>query len=72
VPVEVSVQFAPLPVLPSRILDLAVGDVLKLAHSQHRPFELAVNGRRLGEAALGANGSRLACVVVTTEENTAP
>jgi flagellar motor switch protein FliM len=72
VPVDVSVQLAALPVLPSRILDLAVGDVLKLPHPQHRPFELAVSGQRLGEAALGQNGSRLACVVVTTEENTAP
>ncbi|MFJ6003507.1 flagellar motor switch protein FliM [Arthrobacter sp. NPDC092385] len=72
VPVEVAVQLTALPVLPSRILDLAVGDVLKLNHSQHRPFELAVDGKRLGEAALGQNGSRLACVVVTTEENTAP
>ncbi|BBE21625.1 flagellar motor switch protein FliM [Arthrobacter sp. MN05-02] len=72
VPVDVAVQLAALPVLPSRILDLAVGDVLKLPHPQHRPFELAVNGQRLGEAALGQNGSRLACVVVTTEENTAP
>ncbi|WP_211096881.1 flagellar motor switch protein FliM [Arthrobacter echini] len=71
VPVDVAVQLAALTILPSRILDLEVGDVLKLPHPQHRPFELAVNGQRLGEAALGQNGSRLACVVVTTEENTA-
>jgi flagellar motor switch protein FliM len=72
VPVEVAVQLAAVPVLPASILDLAVGDLLKVPHSQHRPFELTINGRRLGEAALGQNGSRLACVVVTTEENTAP
>ncbi|MFC3298276.1 flagellar motor switch protein FliM [Arthrobacter agilis] len=72
VPVDVAVQLTALPVLPGRILDLAVGDVLKLPHPQHRPFELAINGQRLGEAALGQNGSRLACVVVTTEENPAP
>ncbi|KNC20438.1 surface presentation of antigens (SPOA) protein [Arthrobacter sp. RIT-PI-e] len=72
VPVEVAVQLAPVPVLPAEILDLAVGDVLKVPHSQHRPFDLTIDGKRFGEAALGQNGSRLACVVVTTEENPAP
>ncbi|WP_253908518.1 flagellar motor switch protein FliM [Arthrobacter sp. H41] len=71
VPLDLALQLAPLKVLPSRILDLAVGDVLKLPHPQHRPLELAVNGQRLGHAAMGSNGSRLACVVVTTEENPA-
>lgn len=70
VPVEVAVQLAPVPVLPAEILDLAVGDVLKVPHSQHRPFDLTINGKRFGEAALGQNGSRLACVVVNTEEKT--
>jgi flagellar motor switch protein FliM len=68
VPVDVSLQFAPTPVLPSAILGLAVGDVLPLPHPQHRPLCVTVNGERFADAAVGANGSRLAGVIVTTEE----
>ena len=75
VPVDVSVQLASARVIPSMILDLAVGDVLPLPHPQHRPLDVAVDGHPLARAAVGANGSRLACVVVngpaTTEEKTA-
>lgn len=68
VPVDVSLQFAPTQVKPSAILSLAVGDVLTLPHPQHRPLCVTVNGERFANAAVGANGSRLAGVIVTTEE----
>jgi flagellar motor switch protein FliM len=68
VPVEVSLRLAPARVRPADILNLAVGDVLPLPHPQHRPLDVAVGGHRLGCAAVGANGTRLACGVVNTEE----
>jgi flagellar motor switch protein FliM len=41
--------------------------VLRIPHPQHRPFDVTVDGQPLATAAIGANGARLACVVVTTE-----
>lgn len=67
VPVEVSLQLSPAMVSPNMVLGLAAGDLLPLPHPQHRPFDLAVDGMTLARAAVGANGSRLACVVVNTE-----
>ncbi|MET4782762.1 flagellar motor switch protein FliM [Glaciihabitans sp. UYNi722] len=68
VPVEVSLQLAPAYVKPSKILGLAVGDVLHIPHPQNRPLDVTVDGQPLARAAVGSNGSRLACVIVTTEE----
>jgi flagellar motor switch protein FliM len=42
--------------------------MLRIPHPQHRPLDVMVDGQPLARAAVGANGSRLACVVVTTEE----
>ena len=66
VPVEVSLQLASTRIRPSTILKLSVGDVLPLPHPKHRPVDVAVDGQRLAHAALGAKGSRLAGVIVTT------
>jgi len=68
VPVDVSLRLTPASVKPSVVLGLAVGDVLPIPHPQHRPFDLAVGGHPVAEAALGASGSRLACVIVRTED----
>jgi flagellar motor switch protein FliM len=70
VPVDVSLQLSPIRVLPSVILGLAVGDVLHVPHSRHRPLDLVVDGRSLARAAVGSNGSRLACIVTDIEETT--
>jgi flagellar motor switch protein FliM len=69
VPVEVALSLAPVSVKPNRVLTLAVGDLLKIPHPKHRPLNLTVDGQPLARAAVGANGARLACVIVTTEEN---
>lgn len=66
VPVGVSLTFAPAAVLPSVVLGLAVGDLLPLPHPQHRPLEISVDGQPVGRAAVGAAGSRLAGIVVST------
>ncbi|GAA1338058.1 flagellar motor switch protein FliM [Arthrobacter roseus] len=68
-PIDVSLQVSPIAVKPGFILKLAVGDVLPLPHAQNRPFDVAVGGQIMAQAAAGANGSRLACVIVSTEEN---
>jgi flagellar motor switch protein FliM len=70
VPVDVALRLTPARVLPSRILSLMVGDVLPIPHPKHRPLDLAVGGQSLARAAVGANGSRLACIVIDTEEST--
>ncbi|WP_312875921.1 flagellar motor switch protein FliM [Arthrobacter terrae] len=69
VPVDVSLQLTPTTVRPSTILNLAVGDLIELPHPKDRPVDVAVDGLPLAHAALGSKGSRLAGVIVTTEEN---
>ncbi|MDQ1565082.1 MAG: flagellar motor switch protein FliM, partial [Actinomycetota bacterium] len=69
VPVSLSVQFEPAIVSPRDILGLAEGDVIRLPHPQHRPLNVTVEGHTVAEAAVGANGSRLACVIVKLEES---
>lgn len=71
IPVDLALRLAPSAVTPGTILNLAVGDVLALPHPTHRPFELSVDGRRLGQAAAGTRSGRIAAVVVSTEENPA-
>ena len=68
VPVDVSVRLASADVRPGVILGLAVGDILPLPHPKHRPLDVTVGGQPLARAAMGAHGSRLACVVVETQE----
>ncbi|MFH5824890.1 flagellar motor switch protein FliM [Georgenia sp. AZ-5] len=68
-PVDVAVRLAPARMRPAEVLALSVGDLLHLPHPESRPLEVAVEGRTLAHAAVGANGSRLACVIVDTEEN---
>jgi flagellar motor switch protein FliM len=68
VPVSLSLQLLPATVSPADILGLAEGDLIRLPHPQHRPLNVAVDGVTVAGAAVGANGSRLACVVVSLEE----
>ncbi|WP_307802840.1 flagellar motor switch protein FliM [Cellulomonas fengjieae] len=71
VPVEVAVRFAPVVIHPRDIVHLAVGDVLPLSHPSTEPLDVVVDGVVLARAAAGSHGSRLACRVVTVEENPA-
>ncbi|MCL3860868.1 flagellar motor switch protein FliM [Actinotalea sp. K2] len=68
VPVDVSVRFAGQSVTAGVVSRLAVGDVLPLHHRADKPLDIVVDDVVLGRAAIGANGSRLACLVVTSEE----
>lgn len=69
VPVGVQVRFAPLTVNAAVVARLALGDVVTLHHRSDVPLDVVVGDVRLGTAAIGSSGSRLACLVVTSEEN---
>lgn len=69
VPVGVGVRFASLTVAATDIARLTVGDVLSLHHSAETPLDIVVGEVHLGTAAIGTSGDRLACLVVTSEEN---
>ncbi len=68
VPVDVSVRFAEHTVTPRDVSRLAVGDVVPIRHRVDKPLDVVVDGVVLARAAIGSNGSRLACLVVTSEE----
>lgn len=68
VPVSIGVRFAPRPVTARDVVDLQVGDLLPLGHRADLPLDVVIGDVVLARAALGSNGSRLACLVVTSEE----
>ncbi len=68
VPVDVALRLKAAPISPRAVLDLAVGDLIRLPHPHHKPLDITVSDHIIGSAAVGANGSRLACVVVDTQE----
>ncbi|WP_424448451.1 flagellar motor switch protein FliM [Microbacterium arborescens] len=66
-PVEVTLRLAPRAVLPAEVLDLAVGDVITLAHGADRPLDLTVDEHVIASATVGSHGARLACVVTASD-----
>ena len=66
-PVELTLRLATRAMRPDEVLDLAVGDILTLPHSDDRPLDLAVGDHVVASAAVGANGARLACVVTSSD-----
>lgn len=69
VPVEVAVRFHPLTVTPGEIGELAVGDVVGLRHRSDLPLDVVVGDVVMAQAAIGSNGTRLACLVVTSDQH---
>ncbi|WP_240645754.1 flagellar motor switch protein FliM [Georgenia sp. SYP-B2076] len=69
VPVDVAVRFRPITVHPREVVQLRVGDVLTLHHPASRPLDVVVGDRVLGQAAPGAQGSRLAGMIVHVKES---
>lgn len=67
VPVSVGVRFTPQTVTPADVVDLQVGDVVPLRHRADTPLDVVIGDVVLARAALGSNGSRLACLVVSEE-----
>jgi flagellar motor switch protein FliM len=68
VPVDVSLRLPAVPVTHTAVLQMAVGDVIPLHFFHTNPLDVAVNGQRFARAAVGANGSRMACVVTDIQE----
>lgn len=64
VPVEIALRFDETRVGPAIVLGLTEGDLIPLAHPQHRPLALTMDDLPVVRAAVGGNGARLACVVV--------
>jgi flagellar motor switch protein FliM len=63
-PLEVSVRFDPVGLSPARVLSLAVGDVVPLAHRVGAPLTVSAGGVRYAQAVAGKSGTRLAALVV--------
>lgn len=68
VPMPVSVRFAGRTMSAAQIEELQVGTVIPLGHPADRPLDVVVGDVTLAHAAIGANGTRIACLVVSTEE----
>ncbi|MFE6967044.1 flagellar motor switch protein FliM [Agromyces sp. NPDC057679] len=68
VPVSMNLQLTPLELTAKDVLQLEVGQLIKIAHSTDRPMHLAAEGHIIGSAALGRAGHRLACTITDTKE----
>lgn len=68
VPIDVVLRLSPSQVTSSRVLSLAVGDVLRLPHPTNRPLEAVVADVVVARAVPTTSSTRLACMVVSTEE----
>lgn len=68
VPLPVAVRFGERLMSAAEIASLEVGSVLPLRHPVDRPLDVVVGDVTLAHAAIGANGTRAACLVVSTEE----
>jgi flagellar motor switch protein FliM len=64
VTVEVSVRFRAVGLSPTRLMNLAVGDVLVLDHRFGAPLTVEVDGTGFVQAMAGKSGTRLAALVV--------
>ncbi len=68
VPVDLTLNLTPFEVTTKDILQLEVGQLIKLTHPTDRPMLVAVDGQPVGSAALGKAGTRLACTITDTKE----
>lgn len=70
VPVDATVRFAPTRLDPATLSNLAVGDVVRLAHRASEPLSVVIGEATFAHATAGTHGARLAALVVgTTKEN---
>jgi len=71
VPVDVSVQFRSTAVDPAVLVDLAVGDVIRLSHPAAAPLDVTAGQVVFAHATPGTKGRRLACLVSSLPDPTA-
>lgn len=70
VPVDVTVRFRPTSVDPATLTGLRPGDVLRLAHPASAPLDVTVEDTTFAHATPGAQGPRLAALIVSTPKET--
>jgi flagellar motor switch protein FliM len=68
VPIDVMVQFRPTKVEPDQLTGLQVGDVIRLAHPAAAPLDVMVADMTFAHATPGAQGKRLAALVVAAPQ----
>jgi len=71
VPVDLSVQFRATAVDPAVLVDLAVGDVIRLNHPAAAPLDVTAGQVVFAHATPGTKGRRLACLVSSLPDPTA-
>jgi flagellar motor switch protein FliM len=69
-PVEVTVRFQSVRMHPADLVGLRIGDVVPLAHPTSAPLTVATADITFAHAVPGAQGSRLACLVVPSPQPT--
>lgn len=70
-PIEVSVRFQPVKMHPADLIGLRPGDVVPLAHPTNAPLAVTTADITFAHAVPGAQGTRLACLVVQSPAPTA-
>ncbi|WP_143338073.1 flagellar motor switch protein FliM [Demequina sp. NBRC 110054] len=68
VPLPVSVRFAARDFSAGEVAALEIGTVIPLRHGVSTPLDVTVDDAVLAKAAIGANGTRVACLVVSNQE----
>ena len=68
VPVDVTVRFRPTLVEPDELSGLRVGDVIRMAHPAAAPLDVTVADTTFAHATPGAQGKRLAALVVAAPQ----
>lgn len=68
VPMEVSVRFRPTRLTPETLAGLQAGDVLPLTHPSSAPLDVTVDDTVFAHATAGAQGQRLAALIVGTRK----
>lgn len=63
-PLDVSLRFDPVGLSPTRVLSLAVGDLVPLTHRVGAPLTVHAGGVRYAHAVAGKSGNHLAALVV--------
>lgn len=70
VPLEVAVRFRPTRLGPDALTELKPGDVVRLAHPSSAPLDVTVDDTTFAHATAGAQGQRLAALIVGTRKET--
>lgn len=70
VPLDVAIRFRSTQLGPDTLSALEVGDVLRLAHPASAPLDVTVDDKTFAHATAGAQGQRLAALIVGTHKET--